>query len=206
MNHLPNQEQPNNKQNNIKTDQDQHTTLPTLLHHLHFASSKTRSKAAYKALYNPEHSRGRVAADSNTGWPKYTEMNNRKSIAERKYDGTYASPHIEDRAIMGGRSLGSSEAHPMSSVSVPMQAGREPSSRISAITSSDLYEDNPWAESNRRMTLTLPQDTHGTSRRGHKNDDSRLSYQGPFTDLNGPHGTSGKDPRRMDGSKFIFQE
>jgi len=66
-------------------------------------------------------------------------------------------------------------------------------SRLSGYTS-EFYDDNPWAEDgpSRRNTIPHLDDPAG------KNNNLRLSLSGPLTSLQGPCGTSGKNPRRLD--------
>lgn len=142
---------------------------------------------------------------------------NRKT-SERKYDGTYQPNYPPPPSMVGsGRQsevsgLGSAmhHHHPMSVVeATPISTRREPSGlRLSQNEAARLrrqserprvsganYDHNPWADHRNKS------ERGGTE---YYEDPRRNSGSGPMTQGTGPHGTSGKDPRRMDSSKCDF--
>ena len=143
---------------------------------------------------------------------------NHRRIAERKYAGSYDTRRVED-----GVHLADPNRMTMATA-MPVEMGREPSGSSMGIhpthqqhpmyqqsrrqqENSAQYYDQYRATDYRQNVVGRPPQAHHTHDDDKKKYDeyrlSSASARESLTDLHGPCGTSGKDPRRMDSSECI---
>ena len=146
--------------------------------------------------------------------------NRNKKVADTKTSGDYTSRHIAEEDILHHRGTAASayDAYNGTIVSA-VQIGREPSGLTEPSSGFPAPRQQQQYHQQRRPTPEQHQNNYNNQRQNndddweqyerHTWDDNPQSSEPPprqqFTDLPGPHGTSGQTaPRRMDTSKYGF--
>ena len=135
-----------------------------------------------------------------------------RKIAERKYAGSDATRSVEDEVHL-------SDPNRMTmATAMPVETGREPSGSSMGVHpthqqhhmyqqsrrhhENSAQDDKYWAPDYRQNVVGRPPAHHSHDDDKYY-DEYRLRARESLTDLHGPCGTSGKDPRRMDSSKYL---